>query len=66
MRPLRVVAALAAAAGAVAYVRRRTPGGEHVHLYREDGSLVAPERGDPQVERVLVLARDAIRAVRGP
>ncbi len=64
MRPLSLVAGAAVAAGAVAYLRRRGDAPEHVDLYYEDGSIASPQRGAPETERILVLARDAIRAVR--
>ena len=64
MRPLSVVAGALAAAGAVAYLRRRSDDRERVDLYYEDGAIASPARGAPETERVLALARDAIRAVR--
>ena len=64
MRPLSVVAGALAAAAAVAYLRRRADDHERVDLYYEDGSVVTPGRGAPEAERILALARDAIRAVR--
>ena len=61
-----VVAGLAAAVGAVAFLRRRSARTVRVDVYREDGSMVSLERGDSQAERMLALAGAAIRAARTP
>lgn len=65
MRPLSVAAGVAAAVGAALYLRRRSAGEERVDLYYEDGSMVSPAEDAPETERILLLARDAVRAVRG-
>jgi hypothetical protein len=64
MRRLSVLAGAAVAAGAVLFLRRRSDSQERVDLYYDDGSIVSPARDAPETERVLALARDAIRAVR--
>ena len=61
-----LVATLAAALGALAFLRRRQVRAVRVDVYREDGSVVSLERGDPRAERMLALAGAAIRAVRTP
>lgn len=63
---LRSVAALtAAAAGVILLRRRREAGREHVDLYYADGSMLSLERGGPESERLLAVAREALAAVRG-
>ena len=37
--------------------RRRDAGRERVHLYYDDGSMVTLERGAPESERLLAIAR---------
>jgi hypothetical protein len=59
-----VLAGAAAAAGAAAYLRRRATDGERVDLYYDDGSVVSPAPEAPETERILALAREALRAVR--
>lgn len=54
----------AAAAGAAAVLRQRSTRTVRVDLYLEDGSLVTLEPGSPQAERMLAIARDALRAAR--
>jgi hypothetical protein len=61
-----LVATLAAAVGALAVLRRRRVHAVRVDVYREDGSMVSLERGDPRAERMLALAGAAIRAARNP
>jgi hypothetical protein len=55
---------LAAAAGAVALLRRRQATAARVDVYFEDGSMVSLERGAPQADRMLALAGDALAATR--
>ena len=40
--------------------RRRGARRERVHLYYDDGSMVTLQRGAPQAERLLELARAAL------
>lgn len=58
-------AALAALAGALFFLRRRSAPAERVDVYYEDGSMVSLARGTPQAERMLALAHEAVRAARG-
>jgi hypothetical protein len=57
----RALALLLLAAGPlVLLLRRRSGSSERVSLYYADGSSMRLDRGTPGVERVLVLARDAL------
>ena len=56
---------LAAAAGAVAVLRRHKSTAARVDVYFQDGSMVTLERGAPQADRMLALAADALAATRG-
>ena len=58
-----VLVALAAVAGAVALVRRRK-GAARVDVFYEDGSMASLERSTPRAQRMLVLAGEALAAVR--
>jgi hypothetical protein len=40
--------------------RRRRERRERVHLYYDDGSMVTLERGAPEAERLLAVARGAL------
>lgn len=60
-----LVVGLTASVGALAFLRRRSARAVRVDVYREDGSMVSLERGDPQAERMLAFAGAAIRAARG-
>lgn len=42
------------------YLRRRDRRRERVHLHYDDGSTVTLERGAPEAERLLELARTAL------
>ena len=56
---------VAAVLVAVAWVRRAgARRRERVDLYYADGSMVSLGDGSPEAERLLLLARDALRAVR--
>jgi hypothetical protein len=55
-----------ALAGIVFYRRRFAPRRERADLYYEDGSLVSPEQGEPEAERLLPLAREVIDSARAP
>ena len=47
--------------GPVLYLsRRRGERRERVHLYYDDGSMVTLERGVPEAERLLAVARSAL------
>ena len=63
-RPRSVVLAVAAAAGAFVVVRRRRAREEYVGLYYADGTSVSLENGAPEGDRMLQLARDALRLAR--
>ena len=63
-RPASVVVAVAAAAGAFLLVRRRRAREEYVGLYYADGTSVSLEDGAPEGDRMLELARDALRLAR--
>ncbi len=57
----KALALLLLAGGALLYlVRRRDGRKERVHLYYDDGSMVTLERGGPEAERLLAIARAAI------
>jgi hypothetical protein len=57
----RPVALLVVLGGALLYlVRRRDARRERVHLYYDDGSMVTLERGGPEAERLLGIARAAL------
>jgi hypothetical protein len=58
-----LLVAMAAAAGALALLRRRK-GTARVDVYYEDGSMLSLERGTPQAQRMLALAGEALAAVR--
>jgi hypothetical protein len=65
MRRPSLVALLLAAAAAVVFLRRRkATRAERVDLYYEDGSMISLEDGAPEAERLLAVARDAVRSVR--
>ena len=53
-----------ALAGIVFYRRRFALRRERADLYFEDGSLVSPEQGEPDAERLLPLAREVIDSAR--
>ena len=58
-----IVAFAAVAAGAAILVRRRTSGArERVDLYYADGSMASLANGEPDAERLLAFARDAVTA----
>ena len=64
-RALTVVgAAAASAAGAVLLRRRAARRRERIDLYLEDGSLVSFTQGSPDAERLLLHAREALRAAQ--
>jgi hypothetical protein len=57
----RPVALLVVLGGALLYLaRRRDARRERVHLYYDDGSMVTLERGGPEAERLLGIARAAL------
>jgi hypothetical protein len=63
---LGVVAAGAALAGAVVFVRTKTAvEREHVDVYFADGSMISLDPGSADGDRLLPLARRAIAAARG-
>ena len=65
MRPLRVAFGLAAAGGAALLLRRRRAAQQdRVDLYYADGSSISLEDGAPEGERLISLAREALRAAR--
>jgi hypothetical protein len=64
VRRRSVLVALAAAAGALAVLRRRAGAGLRVDVFYEDGSMVSLEPGAPQAERMASVAREAIAAAR--
>jgi hypothetical protein len=59
--PRLIVLLLGALAAVIALRRQRASRGEHVDLYYEDGSMVSLEDGAGDAERLLALARDALR-----
>jgi hypothetical protein len=57
----RLLALLVLVGGPVLYLsRRRDERRERVHLYYDDGSMVTLERGAPEAERLLAVARTAL------
>ena len=63
---LGVVAAGAALAGAVVFVRTKTAvEREHVDVYFADGSMISLDPGSADGDRLLPLARRALAAARG-
>jgi hypothetical protein len=63
---LGVVAAGAALAGAIVFVRTKTAvEREHVDVYFADGSMISLDPGSADGDRLLPLARRAIAAARG-
>ncbi len=50
---------------AVLFRRRAARRRERVDLYFDDGSMVSLTEGSPDAERLLPLAREAIRSARG-
>ena len=66
MRPVRVALGLAAAGGAAVLLRRRRAARQdRVELYYADGSSISLEDGAPETERIVSLAREALRLARG-
>ncbi|MEX2211711.1 MAG: hypothetical protein WD689_08125 [Gaiellaceae bacterium] len=60
-----LVVLLGAGAGVAAVVRRRRAAAARVDLYYDDGSMLSLERGDGEADRMLEVAREAIRSARG-
>ena len=57
----RLLALLLLVVGPVLYLsRRREERRERVHLYYDDGSMVTLERGAPEAEQLLSVARGAL------
>jgi hypothetical protein len=57
----RLVVLLLVVAGPVLYLsRRRGERRERVQLYYDDGSMVTLERGAPEAEQLLAVARGAL------
>jgi hypothetical protein len=57
----RLLALLLLVGGPVLYLSRRRDGRrERVHLYYDDGSMVTLERGAPEAEQLLAVARGAL------
>ena len=57
----KVLALLVFVVGPLIYLaRRRDERRERIHLYYDDGSLVTLERGAPEAERLLAIARAAL------
>ncbi len=56
----KLLALLVVVGGPVLYLRRSRGRREHVQLHFDDGSTVVLERGAPQAERLLELARTAL------
>ena len=57
----KLIALLLAVVGPVIYLsRRRGEQRERVHLYYDDGSMVTLERGAPEAEQLLAVARTAL------
>ena len=50
-------------AAVVLFRRQQAARGEHVDLYYEDGSMLSLEDGGGESERLLTLARNALRDV---
>lgn len=56
----RLLALLLLVGGPVLYLsRRREVRRERIHLYYDDGSMVTLERGAPEAEQLLAVARSA-------
>lgn len=68
MRRRRLLTSLLIAVGSLAgtIILRRRIGHrrERVDLYFEDGSMVSLAEGSPEAQRLLPLARDALRSAR--
>jgi hypothetical protein len=63
-----VAAALGVVGGMVAgaaLIRRQSANRERADLYFEDGSMLSLTNGSPGAERLVPLAREIIRSVRG-
>jgi hypothetical protein len=60
-RPNVIVLLLGVLAAVIVLRRQRASRGEHVDLYYEDGSMVSLENGAGDAERLLALARNALR-----
>lgn len=63
-----VAAALGVLGGMLAgaaFIRRRGANRERADLYFEDGSMLSLTNGSPGAERLVPLAREIIRGVRG-
>ena len=57
----RLLVLLLLVGGPVLYLsRRRDERRERVHLYYDDGSMVTLERGAPEAEQLLAVARSAL------
>ena len=57
----RLLMLLLLVGGPVLYLsRRREERRERVHLYYDDGSMVTLERGAPEAEQLLAVARGAL------
>lgn len=57
----RLLALLLLVGGPILYLtRRRDERRERVHLYYDDGSMVTLERGAPEAEQLLAVARSAL------
>ena len=57
----RLLALLLFVGGPVLYLsRRRHERRDRVHLYYDDGSMVTLERGAPEAEQLLAVARGAL------
>jgi hypothetical protein len=64
MRRPSFIAGLLLALAAVVFLRRQKfSRAEHVDLYYEDGSMVSLENGAPDGERMLSVAREALRGL---
>jgi hypothetical protein len=61
-RPSVIVLLLGVLAAVILLRRQRASRGEHVDLYYEDGSMVSLENGAGDAERLLALARNALRS----
>ena len=56
----RLLAVLLFVGGPVLYLSRRRGHRERVNLYYDDGSMVTLERGAPEAEQLLAVARGAL------